>query len=81
MDNFENNLGTLIQEEAAKDNGLICYLHEAEFFFQKKEFFENLGLNPDAFYGIKSVYNGEHGEIILKITVNSEDNNFFIEKS
>jgi hypothetical protein len=62
-----------------KNKAFICYSHEAKFLFRKKEFFELLGLNPDAFYEIVAVEDRDN-TIELKITVRS-GNNFFGEDS
>jgi len=51
-----------------KNEAFICYNHEAKFLFRKKEFFELLGLNPDAFYEIVAVEDRDD-TIELKVTV------------
>jgi len=59
------NLTNLSEEQ---NKAFICYNHEAKFLFRKKEFFELLGLNPDAFYEIVAVEDRDD-TIELKVTV------------
>lgn len=69
----------LTNSSEEKNKAFICYNHEAKFLFRKKEFFELLGLNPDAFYEIVAVEDRDD-TIELKVTVKGHDH-FFGEDS
>lgn len=67
------------EENNDPNKAFICYNHEAKFLFRKKEFFELLGLNPDAFYEIFAVKDRDD-TIELKVTVKGGEH-FFCEDS
>lgn len=77
---YELNIPLEIPNPEEKDKAFICYNHEANFIFRKKEFIELLGLNPEAFYDIIGLEDRNEGTVTLKLSV-KDSKGFFLEDS